>query len=77
MFMHGIEELDIRADILANPDENDELKRLNVILANPPYSIKSWDQKAFNRIPIMKYLGHTTTRLRWLRFSTDIQQFRY
>ena len=27
--------------------ENDELKKFNVILANPPYSIKKWDQKSF------------------------------
>ena len=50
MFMHGIEEFDIvRGDTLANPGllENDELKKFNVILANPPYSIKSWDRKTF------------------------------
>jgi type I restriction enzyme M protein len=50
MFMHGIEEFDIvRGDTLANPGllENDELKKFNVILANPPYSIKSWDRKSF------------------------------
>lgn len=50
MFMHGIEDFSIvRGDTLANPAflENDELKKFNVILANPPYSIKAWDQKAF------------------------------
>ena len=50
MFMHGIEEFKIiRGDTLANPGllENDELKKFNVILANPPYSIKSWDRKGF------------------------------
>ncbi|CAH0990037.1 putative type I restriction enzymeP M protein [Sinobacterium norvegicum] len=54
MFMHGIEEFDIvRGDTLANPGllENDELKKFNVILANPPYSIKSWDRKAFENDP--------------------------
>lgn len=54
MFMHGIEEFDIvRGDTLANPGllENDELKKFNVILANPPYSIKSWDRKAFESDP--------------------------
>lgn len=54
MFMHGIEEFKIvRGDTLANPAhiENDELKKFNVILANPPYSIKSWDQKAFESDP--------------------------
>jgi type I restriction enzyme M protein len=50
MFMHGIEEFSIvRGDTLAQPAfiENDELKKFNVILANPPYSIKSWDRKSF------------------------------
>ena len=50
MFMHGIEEFDIvRGDTLANPGllENDELKRFNVILANPPYSISQWDNQSF------------------------------
>jgi type I restriction enzyme M protein len=50
MFMHGIEEFSIiRGDTLARPAflELDELKKFNVVLANPPYSIKSWDRKAF------------------------------
>ena len=54
MFMHGIEEFDIiRDDTLANPGfiEYDELKKFNVILANPPYSIKRWDQKSFENDP--------------------------
>jgi type I restriction enzyme M protein len=54
MFLHGIEEFSIvRGDTLANPAfiENDALKKFNVILANPPYSIKSWDQKGFEGDP--------------------------
>ncbi|MBZ0247436.1 MAG: type I restriction-modification system subunit M [Cyclobacteriaceae bacterium] len=54
MFMHGIEEFSIvRGDTLANPAflHNDELKKFNVILANPPYSIKAWDQKGFANDP--------------------------
>ena len=54
MFMHGIEEFKIiRGDTLADPAllENDELKKFNIILANPPYSIKSWDQKGFINDP--------------------------
>jgi type I restriction enzyme M protein len=50
MFMHGIEEFNIvRGDTLAQPAflENDTLKKFNVILANPPYSIKAWDRKSF------------------------------
>jgi len=54
MFIHGIEEFSIvRGDTLANPAflHNDVLKTFNVILANPPYSIKSWDQKSFANDP--------------------------
>ncbi len=54
MFLHGIEEFNIvRGDTLSNPGllENDQLKKFNVILANPPYSIKSWDKKGFESDP--------------------------
>ncbi|MDZ8117393.1 type I restriction-modification system subunit M [Pontiella agarivorans] len=62
MFMHGIEEFDIvRGDTLSNPGllENDELKKFNVILANPPYSIKSWDRKSFENDPYGRNLWGT------------------
>lgn len=62
MFMHGIEEFDIvRGDTLAQPGllENDELKKFNVILANPPYSIKAWDQKSFTNDPYGRNLWGT------------------
>ena len=54
MFLHGIEEFRIvRGDTLARPAflYHDELQQFNVILANPPYSIKSWDQKGFANDP--------------------------
>lgn len=54
MFMHGIEEFKIvRGDTLSEPAllENDQLKTFNVILANPPYSIKSWNRDAFVNDP--------------------------
>ncbi len=54
MFMHGIEEFSIvRGDTLAQPAflHNDALKTFNVILANPPYSIKAWDRKGFEKDP--------------------------
>jgi len=62
MFMHGIEEFSIvRGDTLAQPAflENDTLKTFNVILANPPYSIKAWDQKAFTNDPYGRNLWGT------------------
>ncbi|MEZ4994934.1 MAG: N-6 DNA methylase [Saprospiraceae bacterium] len=55
MCLCGIEEFSIivRGDTLANPAflHRDELKKFNVILANPPYSIKSWDQQRFANDP--------------------------
>jgi type I restriction enzyme M protein len=54
MFMHGIEEFSIvRGNTLENPAflEQDALKKFDVILANPPYSIKSWDRKGFANDP--------------------------
>ncbi len=62
MFLHGIEEFQIiRGDTLARPafQEFDELKKFNVILANPPYSIKSWDQKSFENDPYGRNLWGT------------------
>ncbi|MBJ6750982.1 type I restriction-modification system subunit M [Geomonas anaerohicana] len=50
LFLHGIEDFQIvRGDTLAEPKliENDQLKKFDVVLANPPYSIKQWDRAAF------------------------------
>lgn len=54
MFLHGIEDFAIvRGNTLSDPGllNNDELQTFNVILANPPYSIKAWDQKAWANDP--------------------------
>ncbi|MCP5275390.1 MAG: SAM-dependent DNA methyltransferase [Burkholderiales bacterium] len=62
MFMHGIEEFSIvRGNTLTNPAflENDQLKTFNVILANPPYSIKAWDRKTFESDPYGRNLWGT------------------
>ncbi|MCE7990958.1 MAG: SAM-dependent DNA methyltransferase [Roseivirga sp.] len=62
MFMHGIEEFSIvRGDTLARPAflAYDALKKFNVILANPPYSIKAWDRKAFETDPYGRNLWGT------------------
>ena len=51
LFLHGIEDFDIvRGDTLANPafTDGDRLRRFDVVLANPPYSIKSWDRSAWS-----------------------------
>lgn len=53
-FLHGIEDFQIeRGDTLAEPKlvEGDHLQRFDVVLANPPYSIKQWDRDAFASDP--------------------------
>lgn len=48
LFLHGIEDFHImRGDTLSNPAfiEGGKLKKFDIILANPPYSIKSWNQE--------------------------------
>jgi len=54
MFLHGIEDFQIvRGDTLAEPKfiERDKLKTFDVILANPPYSIKRWNRDAWTNDP--------------------------
>jgi type I restriction enzyme M protein len=50
LFLHGIEDFDVvRGDTLANPSfvQGDRLRKFDVVLANPPYSIKQWDRLAW------------------------------
>ena len=50
LFLHGVEDFAIiRGDTLADPRhiEGDRLRQFDVILANPPYSIKQWDREAW------------------------------
>ena len=54
LFLHGIEDFDIvRGDTLTDPAfaEGDQLRRFDVVLANPPYSIKAWDREAWSSDP--------------------------
>jgi type I restriction enzyme M protein len=54
LFLHGIEDFDIvRGDTLGHPAflEGDRLRRFDVVLANPPYSIKTWDRVAWQSDP--------------------------
>ncbi len=51
LFLHGVEDFAvIRGDTLAEPRhiEGDRLRQFDVILANPPYSIKHWDREAWS-----------------------------
>ena len=54
MLLHGFEEFNIvRGNTLSNPlfMKYDQLQQFDIVLANPPYSIKSWDQAAFANDP--------------------------
>lgn len=53
-FLHGIEDFQIvRGDTISEPKlvEGDRLKQFDLVLANPPYSIKQWDREAFASDP--------------------------
>ena len=50
LFLHDIKDFEIcNDDTLKNPGfiEKGKLKQFNLVLANPPYSIKQWDRAAF------------------------------
>lgn len=50
LVLHGVEDYQIaRGDTLERPafTEHDRLRTFNVVLANPPYSIKQWSREAF------------------------------
>jgi len=54
LFLHGIEDFQIeRGNTLAEPKfiEGDHLRRFDVVLANPPYSIKQWNRSAWEFDP--------------------------
>jgi type I restriction enzyme M protein len=51
LVLHGIEDFDIqRGDTLAEPrfTKGDRLRTFDVVLANPPYSIKQWNREAWS-----------------------------
>ena len=51
LFLHGIEDFQIaNGDTLATPAfiERGKLKTFDLVLANPPYSIKEWNRDAFS-----------------------------
>lgn len=53
-FLHGVEDFEIiRGDTLAEPKfiKGDKLQTFDVVLANPPYSIKQWNREGFASDP--------------------------
>lgn len=54
LVLHGVEDFAIeRGDTLSNPifTEQDQLRTFDVVLANPPYSIKQWNRTAWQSDP--------------------------
>lgn len=54
LVLHGVEDFEIVAgNTLSNPAfiERDRLRTFNVVLANPPYSIKKWNREAWQSDP--------------------------
>ena len=55
VFLHGVEDFQIvQGDTLTTPaflDESGKLMRFDMVLANPPYSIKQWNRDAFSADP--------------------------
>ena len=62
MFMHNVDEfLIVQGDTLDSPQilENDELKKFDVIMANPPYSVKKWSQQKWMNDPFGRNIWGT------------------
>lgn len=55
LFLHGVVDGHIaHGDVLASPafhDSHGRLRTFDVVLANPPYSIKAWNRAAFSKDP--------------------------
>lgn len=54
LFLHGMEDFQIeRGNTLSDPKftDGDRLRRFDVVLANPPYSISQWDRTLFASDP--------------------------
>ncbi|MFY9226870.1 MAG: class I SAM-dependent DNA methyltransferase [Blastocatellia bacterium] len=59
LFLHGIEDFSVeRGDTLAEPKylEGDKLRQFDLVLANPPYSIKQWNRAAWAADPFGRKL---------------------
>ena len=60
--MHNVDEfLIVQGDTLDNPQilENDELKKFDVIMANPPYSVKKWNRDKWMNDPFGRNIWGT------------------
>lgn len=62
MFMHNVDEfLIVQGDTLDSPKilENDEMKQFDVIMANPPYSVKKWSRDKWMNDPFGRNIWGT------------------
>lgn len=62
MFMHNVDEFQIaQGNTLDAPQflENDELRKFDVIMANPPYSVKRWNQAKWMNDPFGRNIWGT------------------
>jgi type I restriction enzyme M protein len=65
LFLHGIEDFQIeRGNTLSDPKfaDGDLLRRFDVVLANPPYSISQWDRTLFSTDPWGRNLWGTPSQ---------------
>jgi len=62
MIIHDIDDFEIvQGDTLDEPKiiKHDKLEQFNIVLANPPYSIKRWNQKKWTKDPLGRNLWGT------------------
>jgi type I restriction enzyme M protein len=62
MFMHNVDEFEIvQGDTLDCPQllKDDELRKFDVIMANPPYSVKRWNQQKWMNDPFGRNIWGT------------------
>ena len=72
LVLHGVEDFRIAVgNVLSNPAfvEQDRLMHFDVVFANPPYSIKTWNREAWQNDPWGRnFLGTPPSGTRGLRF---------
>jgi type I restriction enzyme M protein len=65
MFMHNVDEFEIaQGDTLDSPQflNNDALRQFDVVMANPPYSVKRWDQDKWMNDPYGRNIWGTPSQ---------------
>ena len=62
LFLHGVEDFKvIRGDTLRNPSfhNKDILSKFDVVIANPPFSLKNWGSKEWSKDPYNRNISGT------------------